>query len=175
MVPFVSVDPSGEILEGSSVTLSCSSDANPAATYTWHKDENPVNILSYNSQLVFDSTKSTDSGKYYCVAWSQLGRRTSQYISVNVEYGPKLPSVSVDPTGEIMEGSSVTLSCSSDANPAATYTWYKKDGNPELNPLSKDSQLIFSSIKSTDSGEFYCTSENKLGKKTSEYVSVNVE
>nr|XP_033472412.1 B-cell receptor CD22-like [Epinephelus lanceolatus] len=40
-------------------------------------------------------------------------------------YAPKLPSVSVSPSAEIVEGSSVTLTCSSDANPAATYTWYK--------------------------------------------------
>ncbi|CAL8401720.1 unnamed protein product [Gadus morhua 'NCC'] len=39
---------------------------------------------------------------------------------------PKTPSVTVSPSGEIEEGSSVTLSCSSDANPAANYTWFKK-------------------------------------------------
>ncbi len=40
---------------------------------------------------------------------------------------PQLLSVSVSPSGEIVEGSSVTLSCSSDANPAANYTWYKEN------------------------------------------------
>ena len=44
---------------------------------------------------------------------------------------PKLPSVSVSLSGEIVEGSSVTLTCSSDANPAAKYTWYK-DGRQYL-------------------------------------------
>ncbi|XP_038550801.1 sialoadhesin-like [Micropterus salmoides] len=42
-------------------------------------------------------------------------------------YAPKLPSVSVSPSAEIVEGSSVTLTCSSDANPAAKYTWYKEN------------------------------------------------
>ena len=42
---------------------------------------------------------------------------------------PKLPSVSVSPSAEIVEGSSVTLTGSSDANPAATCTWYKSNGD----------------------------------------------
>ena len=88
--------------------------------------------------------------------------------------GPRLPSVSVSPSAEIVEGSSVTLTCSSDANPAANYTWYKKNGDPDLQPLSKDPQLVFSSIQSSDSGEYYCTAENQLGRRTSEYIYVNV-
>ena len=88
---------------------------------------------------------------------------------------PKLPSVSVSPSGEIVEGSSVTLTCSSDVNIAATSTWYKKNVNPDLQPLSKEPQLVFSSIQSSDSGEYYCTAENELGKRTSEHVSVDVK
>ena len=88
---------------------------------------------------------------------------------------PKLPSVSVSPSAEIVEGSSVTLTCSTDANPAANYTWYKENGDPDLHPLSKEPQLVFSSIQSSDSGEYYCTAENKLGRRTSKSVIVNVK
>ncbi|XP_040003285.1 uncharacterized protein LOC120800893 [Xiphias gladius] len=42
---------------------------------------------------------------------------------------PKLVSVSASPSGDIVEGSSVNLTCSSDANPAANYTRYKGDGD----------------------------------------------
>ncbi len=87
--------------------------------------------------------------------------------------GPKLPSVSVSPSGEIVEGSSVTLTCSSDANPAANYTWYKRDAN--FKSLSEDQQLVFSSIQSSDSGEYYCTAENKLRKRTSRYILIDVK
>ncbi|XP_070847600.1 cell adhesion molecule CEACAM5-like [Chaetodon trifascialis] len=175
MVPSVSASPSAEILEGSSVTLSCSSEANPAATYTWYREngyESP-HSLSKEAQLVFGSIQSSDSGEYYCEAENSLGRTKSDYISIDLTYGPKLPSVSVSPSGDIMEGSSVNLSCSSDANPAANYTWYKKNVN--VKAVSEEAQLVFRSIQSSDSGEYYCAAENELGRRTSQHISVDVK
>uniref|UniRef100_A0A3Q3L105 B-cell receptor CD22 n=1 Tax=Mastacembelus armatus TaxID=205130 RepID=A0A3Q3L105_9TELE len=121
----VSVSPSAEIVEGSSLTLTCSSDANPAAKHTWYKRNHT--LLSKEPQLLFNSIQSTDSGEYYCTAENDLGKTTSGSIFIHVAYPPKLLSVSVSPSAEIVEGSSVTLTCSSDANPAANYTWYKEN------------------------------------------------
>ncbi|KAM7008667.1 B-cell receptor CD22-like, partial [Tautogolabrus adspersus] len=169
--PSVSVRPSAEIVEGRSVTLTCSSDANPAATYTWFKKNNN-RPLSSGAQLVIWSIKSSDSGEFYCKAENKLGEKTSTWISIDVKYAPKRPSVSVRPSAEIVEGSSVTLTCSSDANPAAKYTWYKQTN---YRPLSREAQLVFRFIKSSDSGEFYCKAENKLGEKTSTWISIDVK
>ncbi|KAK2918571.1 hypothetical protein Q8A73_002942 [Channa argus] len=183
-LPSVSVSPSAEIVEGSSVTVTCSSDANPAANYTWYKKNQTVvnkkngnlNVqpLNQEPQLVFVSIQSSDSGQYYCEAENKLGRNRSGDISLNVKYPPQLPSVSVSPSAEIVEGSSVTLTCSSDANPAANYTWYKQKG-PDLKYSHEKPQLVFRSIKSSASGQYYCTAENKLGRRTSEVVSINVK
>ncbi|XP_053181586.1 B-cell receptor CD22-like, partial [Scomber japonicus] len=169
-----SVSPSGEIIEGSSVTLNCSSDANPAAKYTWYKKNQPL-FPAQEGNYKFTSISSEDKGMYYCKSENQYGWINSSSLFIDVLYGPKLPTVSVSPSGEIIEGSSVTLTCSSDANPAPKYTWYKKNVNPDLQPLSKEPQLVFSSIQSSDSGEYYCTAENQLGKKTSEYIFMNVK
>ncbi|XP_019211737.1 vascular cell adhesion protein 1 isoform X1 [Oreochromis niloticus] len=166
-LPSVSVSPSAEIVEGSSVTLTCSSEANPAATYVWYKRNSQP--LSKNSQLIFSSIQSSDSGEYYCSAVNKLGS-TLKSITIDVKYAPKSPSVSVSPSGEITEGSSVTLTCSSEANPAATYVWYKRNSQP----LSKNSQLILSSIQSSDSGEYYCSAVNKLGS-TLKSITIDVK
>ncbi|XP_041789416.1 sialoadhesin-like [Chelmon rostratus] len=154
-LPSVSVSPSGEIMEGSSVTLTCSSDANPAANYTWYKRNVNLKALSEEAQLVFRSIQSSDSGEYYCAAENELGRRTSQYISINVTYAPKLPS------GEIVEGSSVTLTCSSDANPAASYTWYKEN---EDSPKASGQIFIITDFRGEHSGNYYCEAQNKRGR-----------
>ncbi|XP_071385996.1 B-cell receptor CD22-like [Centroberyx affinis] len=176
-VPSVLVSPSGEIVEGSSVNLTCSSDANPAATYTWYKENgNPDHEpFSAGPQLDLVSIQSSDSGEYYCTAENELGAKRSDSISINVKYGPKNTSVSVSPSGEIVEGSSVTLTCSSDANPAATYTWYKENGNPDRKPLKTGPQLDFVSIQSSDSGEYYCAAKNELGGNRFDSISINVK
>ncbi|KAF1394626.1 hypothetical protein PFLUV_G00003030 [Perca fluviatilis] len=170
-LPSVSVSPSAEIVEGSSVNLNCSSDANPAAKYTWYKENVYSKHFSEGPQLVFSSIQSSDSGQYYCTAENKLGRKKSNNFSVNVKYGPKLPSVSVSPSAEILEGSPVNLTCSSDANPAANYTWYK-----ENQTLRHGQQAIyhFISIRSEDRGNYYCKSENQHGhiKSTSQFIDV---
>ncbi|XP_077936051.1 B-cell receptor CD22-like isoform X3 [Gasterosteus aculeatus] len=175
--PSVSVSPSAEMLEGDSVTLTCSADANPAASYTWYKEDGTSDprLLSEEPQLVFSSIQSSDSGNYSCTAENQLGRKTSDFISIDVKYGPQRPSVSASPSAEMLEGDSVTLTCSADANPAASYTWYKQDGTSDPRLLSKEPQLVFSSIQSSDSGNYSCTAENQLGRKTSDFISINVK
>ncbi|XP_033985892.1 hemicentin-1-like isoform X5 [Trematomus bernacchii] len=168
--------PSGEIKEGSSVTLTCSSDANPAATYTWYKKNGNRNVplLSDGPQLVFSSIQSSDSGQYFCSATNDLGSSTSANTFIDVKYAPRTPSLS-RPSGEIKEGSPVTLTCSSDANPAATYTWYKKNGNRNVPPLSEGRQLFFSYIQSSDSGQYFCSATNDLGSITSETIRIDVK
>ncbi|XP_070771469.1 B-cell receptor CD22-like [Enoplosus armatus] len=170
--PSVSVSPSAEIVEGSSVNLTCSSDANPAANYTWYK-ENEDSPKASGQNFSITDIRAEHSGSYYCEAQNSRGRHNSTlHLTVNsVRYAPKPPSVSVSPSAEIVEGSSVNLTCSSDANPAANYTWYK--GKKTL--LNKKPQLVFSSIQSSDSGEYYCAAENELGRRTSEYASINVK
>ncbi|KAG7217891.1 hypothetical protein INR49_020793 [Caranx melampygus] len=156
-LPSVSVSPSPEIVEGSSVTLTCSSDANPAAELTWYKEEQ---TLKEGPQFVFTNIHSSDSGEYHCLAENQLGRRSSNYVFINVTYAPKTSDLSVSRSAEIVEGSSVTLTCSSDANPAASYTWYKENQTLRQGP---EGVYHFSSISSEDRGTYHCKSENQFG------------
>ncbi|KAE8300565.1 Titin [Larimichthys crocea] len=161
-------------MENSSVTLTCSSDAYSAVHYTWYKENGDPDPqpLSKEAELVFRSIQSSDSGEYYCTAENVLGRRTSESISVNVKYAPKLPSVSVSPSAEIVENSSVTLTCSSDANPAAKYTWYKEK---QKLPQRSTGIYHFTSISSEDRGNYYCKSENQHGQIDSSSLFIDVQ
>ncbi|MED6245220.1 hypothetical protein ATANTOWER_000279 [Ataeniobius toweri] len=162
-LPSVSLGSSGEILEGSSITLICTSDANPAANYTWYK-RNVPDPLGKDSQLVFKSVQSSDTGKYFCKADNVLKMIKSEDISVDVEYAPRLPLVSLTPSGEIVEGSSVTLTCSSDANPAANYSWFKE--NDQSLQHSRQNFTI-TNIGRQHSGIYYCDVQNKRGSHKS--------
>ncbi|XP_041662030.1 B-cell receptor CD22-like [Cheilinus undulatus] len=169
--PSVSVSPSAKIMEGSSVTLTCSSDANPAANYTWYK-ENQTAPQGRQGLHHFSTISPEDRGTYYCRSENQYGRINSSPVFIDVQYAPKLPSVSVSPVDEIMEGSSVTLTCSSDANPAASYTWYKEN---QTLPQGQKGTYSFTTIRSKDSGMYSCKSENKYGHKTSKGFCIDVQ
>uniref|UniRef100_A0AAQ4R9H3 Ig-like domain-containing protein n=1 Tax=Gasterosteus aculeatus aculeatus TaxID=481459 RepID=A0AAQ4R9H3_GASAC len=164
--PSVSVSPSAEMLEGDSVTLTCSADANPAASYTWYKEDGTSDprLLSKEPHLVFSSIQSSDSGNYSCTAENQLGRKTSDFISIDVKYGPQRPSVSVSPSAEMLEGGSVNLTCSADANPAASYTWYQEH---EDSPRASGQIFTITDFTAEHSGNYYCEAQNEMGRSNS--------
>ncbi|XP_042170930.1 B-cell receptor CD22-like [Oncorhynchus tshawytscha] len=163
----VSVSPSGEIVEGSSVTLTCSSDANPPVqSYTWWYKKNGGDYQSMTGpQHVFNQIQSSDTGEYYCVSQNEMGTDRSRTINMDVKYAPKNTSVSVSPSGEIVEGSSVTLTCSSDANPPVDkYTWYFQN-ETFLNGCGQ--MYNISNFRSEDSGHYHCEAWNGRGSRNS--------
>ncbi|XP_030636348.1 B-cell receptor CD22-like [Chanos chanos] len=158
----VSVSPSGEIVEGSSVNLTCSSDANPPANYTWFKKNGTVTIGKEETYRI-NKISSEDSGEYQCKSSNQHGHQFSNSVSLNVFYPPRNTTVSVSPSGEIVEGSSVNLTCSSDANPPQiNYTWYKES---LTSPVGYGQRYIINNIQSSNSGLYYCEAQNKHGSQ----------
>ncbi|XP_030283312.1 B-cell receptor CD22-like [Sparus aurata] len=133
--------------------------------------ENYKLLQSPEGSYYLTSISSEDGGNYSCKAQNQHGQ-TSSSVFIDVQYAPKLPSVSVSPSGEIMEGSSVTLTCSSDANPAANYTWYKESETLIQTPGVK---LHFPSISSEDRGIYHSKSENKYGQIYSSSLFVDLQ
>ncbi|KAI4895890.1 hypothetical protein NFI96_001616 [Prochilodus magdalenae] len=166
----VSISPSGEIVEGSSVTLTCSSDTNPPVKiYTWFKDKTEVaSEKGQNYRITKISSKGR--GEYKCTASNKYGTKDSPVVYMNVLYSPKSVSVSISPSGEIMEGSSVTLTCSSDANPPVkNYTWFKEGG---ISPVGSGQNYCITNISIEERGRFYCKAQNVIGSQTSPAVSV---
>ncbi|KAL4007827.1 hypothetical protein ACER0C_001679 [Sarotherodon galilaeus] len=158
-LPSVSVSPSGEIVEHSSVTLTCRTHADPAANNTLYKGKQTLPLTPegiYN----FTSISSEDRRIYECKTEDQL----SVSLFIDVQYAPKLPSVSVSPSGELVEGSSVTLTCSSDANPAANYTWYKENDN---SAKASGQNFIITDVRPEHSGSYYCEAQNTRGRRSS--------
>ncbi|KAL7845348.1 hypothetical protein AOLI_G00235400 [Acnodon oligacanthus] len=162
----VSIGPSGEIVEGRSVTLTCSSDANPPVKYHWFKG---TSLVATGAIYTIKKISSVDSGEYKCRSSNEHGYKYSAVTLLNVLYPPKNVSVSISPSGEIVEGSSVTLTCSSDANPPVqNYTWFKKLDNVVLQKSTSQIYRI-SNISSAASGEYQCMATNTQGFQYTEY------
>ncbi|XP_054477733.1 B-cell receptor CD22-like isoform X2 [Anoplopoma fimbria] len=168
----VNINPDGPILEGSSVSLLCRSRANPPVTkYTWFKDDKEDK--ESQSSLVINGVDRSHSGDYRCVAINELGEEVSEPTQLDVQYPPKNTSVSVDPSGPVLDGSSVTLTCASIANPAAVnITWFRVTGR-EKEVMGSDRDFTFNVTKLSDD-QYYCEALNVLGAEYSELASINV-
>ncbi|XP_036394430.1 myelin-associated glycoprotein-like [Megalops cyprinoides] len=194
--------PSGSVMLGSSVTLTCSSNANPPVqNYTWYKvDGTEMQTVGSGQNLTFNETEPSDSGQYYCEAQNDHGMENST-VSLDIEYGPRNTSITVTHSGAILEGHNVTLNCSSDANPPVTsytwftvmlgssvtltcssnanppvqsYTWYKVNGT-EMQTVGSGQNLTFNETEPSDSGQYYCVAQNDHGMENSTTVSLDVK
>ncbi|XP_064175908.1 B-cell receptor CD22-like isoform X2 [Anguilla rostrata] len=151
------------VTEGQSVRLICSTTCTLTGSpaFIWYRDGSPLSFTDQSHQF---TASSEDRGSYTCAVKGY--ELHSPAVALNVIYPPKSVSVSVTPSGEIVEGSSVTLTCSSDANPPVQrHTWYKNNGN-ELS--WKESSYTIKSITLQDAGEYYCEAENAIGTKRSQ-------
>ncbi len=94
----------------------------------------------------------------------------SKYIVIVIAVldPPRSVSVSVTGSGEIVEGDSVTLICSSDSNPPVLiFIWFKENQSSSVG-----SGQSFSALQS---GRFYCEAHNQHGSQRSDAVTVTVK
>uniref|UniRef100_A0A3Q2CB09 B-cell receptor CD22 n=1 Tax=Cyprinodon variegatus TaxID=28743 RepID=A0A3Q2CB09_CYPVA len=146
------------------LTLKCSSSCRlpSKSAYVWNKNGQKIDHDKSTFSINSDSLDSIS-----CAVKGHEDFPAPYYVNA-----PVSPSLSADPSADIFEGSSVTLRCSSEANPPANYTWYKKTKTSTLQPLSRGSEFLLNNIQSSDSGEYYCEAENQLGKRS---TNLNVD
>ncbi|XP_077379570.1 B-cell receptor CD22-like isoform X3 [Festucalex cinctus] len=153
-----------DIMEGRPLTLTCTTDTSTSRQYRWFKKNGnlPVQDLRTDGpQLVFSAIRSSDSAEYFCSAANGLGEKMSKPVQVDVKYAPRIPNVSAIPSDYINVGSLVTLTCSSDANPNASYTWYK---DQQSSPVSKAAVFNISDYQAHHNGEYRCEAWNSKGR-----------
>ncbi|XP_031677506.1 sialoadhesin isoform X10 [Oncorhynchus kisutch] len=167
------MDPTS-VSERENVTLRCRTNCtlDPITVYSWYKNGQPIPNNNTSSPVyILFSVSSEDTGRYSCSVEGHEDLPSAEE-TLTVTYGPKNTSVSVSPSGGIVEGSSVTLTCSSDANPPVDkYTWYKKN---VTSPKASGQSYSITNISSEDRGEYYCEASNIKGTETSIPVHINV-
>ncbi|XP_056622973.1 B-cell receptor CD22-like [Triplophysa dalaica] len=162
------VSPSGVIVEGDSVNLTCSSDANPPVhTHTWFKEKSSIG--SGNIYRILN-IRSDHSGEYKCKSTNKHGVKYSEALTLNVMYAPRNVSVSISSSGVIVEGDSVNLTCSSESNPPVhIYSWFKEN---QTSSVGSGQTFSITNTNSSLSGWFYCVAQNKHGSQRSAAVLV---
>uniref|UniRef100_W5LR40 B-cell receptor CD22 n=1 Tax=Astyanax mexicanus TaxID=7994 RepID=W5LR40_ASTMX len=172
----VLISPRGDIMEGYSVNLTCISNANPPVEkYSWYKVGGGQPWARGSSQnLTYSSVRSHHSGQYYCTSWNVIGVGTSPSVTLSVLYAPKNTSVLARPSTVIETGASLTLTCSSQANPAVeNYTWHRINAADAWVTRSGPSYTI-AEVSSGASGQYYCQARNRIGVHSSPVLTVRV-
>ncbi|XP_069393015.1 carcinoembryonic antigen-related cell adhesion molecule 6-like isoform X4 [Paralichthys olivaceus] len=148
------------VKEGDDVNLTCVSGC-AHTTISWLKEGRPVPKPVKASR--------EDAGTYFCAVQGQETVRSNS-VTLNVQYGPMNVSVSVDPQ-QPAEGSSVNLTCSSEANPAAdNYTWFKRtDSSSSSTVLQVGGGQVLSlpSMTASHTGLYLCRARNSVGEDNS--------
>ncbi|XP_030606620.1 sialoadhesin [Archocentrus centrarchus] len=176
----VLVSPRGDIREASFVNLSCISLANPPANrYAWYRIIGDQVISKGNFQiLTFPSVRAHHAGQYYCRASNALGYQTSPVATLTVLYPPKNTSVLARPSSVVDAGRPLTLTCSTQANPAVdNFTWHRLalDGGSLQSWVTKSGPVFtISEVGPSASGQYYCEARNRIGAHSSPVLTVRV-
>ncbi|XP_035282773.1 B-cell receptor CD22-like [Anguilla anguilla] len=166
-----------KVSEGEWVTLTCKitcTHLTGSQTFSWYKNgqflQNNARKYQQDDYLQFKAS-SGDAGSYSCAL---RGHENLPSPAVTL-YTPKNASVAVSPSGEIVEGSSVTLTCSSDANPPVQRcTWYKNNRALPSQTISGQKYTI-KEVNSRHAGEYYCGAENAIGTDRSPHINLKVQ
>ncbi len=92
------------------------------------------------------------------------------------------PNVTLHPlNARTREGDDVTLSCNADGFPPPTVSWSRNgspintSGNSRISSSEVRTHLTITNVNRTDSGEYRCVANNKLGNATSNVASLDVQ
>ncbi|XP_053472609.1 uncharacterized protein LOC128602686 isoform X1 [Ictalurus furcatus] len=147
-----------------SCITTCTLSNNP--TYIWYKNRQRVSECKSASC----SVAAVDGAVSYSCAVEGHDSLLSPPV-----YSPKNTRAVVLSSGDTVEGDSVTLSCSSDANPPVlTYSWFKQRAAADT-LLTTGQNYSISNISSQHSGLYYCTAHNQLGQHNSTPTLLDVK
>ncbi|XP_028828161.1 B-cell receptor CD22-like [Denticeps clupeoides] len=164
----------GAATEGNDVRLVCKTSCylSSSPTYSWKKNGEPLEMEpTKNNELLLHPVSREDGGRYSCAVKGHEDLSSAE-VDLNVTYSPKNTTALVSMPAEIPEGGSVTLSCSSDANPPVqNYTWFKEN---VTSPVAAGQNFTITNFTSAENGLYYCQAANPLGSQNSSAVPLRV-
>ncbi|XP_038838136.1 vascular cell adhesion protein 1-like [Salvelinus namaycush] len=181
---------SGEVKEGTPVSLNCSAVAPclehpPELTWTLptqfttenQLQENPDQTKSVLSTVTFTPSYLHHEKNITCTAVYPVGtsNKTAEHnMMLNVSFSPKDTSASISPADPVLVGSCVNLTCSSTANPPVTnFTWFQISGDKPIQVASGQSYTL--NVTVGDGGLYYCEARNSYDCGKSKEVQLAIK
>ncbi|KAJ0000042.1 hypothetical protein NQD34_011884 [Periophthalmus magnuspinnatus] len=161
----VSINNTDLVEFNSSVTLSCSASGS-SLSFLWLNGSTEVtasdrvHLTDGGATLTIVTVWRCDQGPFRCQVTNAVSHHTSEEVSLLIIYGPY--DVTITCPNRLEAGQSLTILCSADSVPAATYSWVFS-GEQQLN---NSGLLVKSSIVKSDSGKYICEASNAVTGKS---------
>ncbi|XP_078294501.1 cell adhesion molecule CEACAM6-like isoform X2 [Panthera onca] len=158
-----------------SVVLTCEPQTQNTS-YLWSvnskslPDSARLELSLDNRTLTLHGVTRNDTGPYECETWNPVSAGHSDPFTLNVLYGPDVPTISPSDS-YYCPGANLSLSCHSASNPPAQYSWLI-NGSPQ--PSSQE--LFIPNITVNDNGSYACLVYNPgtcLNKFTVKTITVS--
>ncbi|KAM6935828.1 cell adhesion molecule CEACAM5-like [Lycodopsis pacificus] len=121
-----------------------------------------------NTTLTITQVQLSDNGDYQCQAFNSVSNMTSSPYTVNVNYGPEMPTImgpNVTKTGD-----NATFSCYASSNPPSSYKWFFNDSL-----VANTSDYVTPPLTKDMSGKYICMAFNNItGKNSTAYTMLTV-
>uniref|UniRef100_A0A3P9K017 Ig-like domain-containing protein n=1 Tax=Oryzias latipes TaxID=8090 RepID=A0A3P9K017_ORYLA len=152
-----------QIIEGSSVTLTCEASGS-SPSRKWKKDASDlslsenVTLSEDNKILTFRAVNKDNSGEYVCLVSNPVSSSEAKFTFI-VNYGPQ--NVQIEGEDKINENGQIKLICSAESSPSATFTW-RLNGS-EI--IGSSAEFLKEKAQHSDSGTYTCEALNTVTKK----------
>uniref|UniRef100_A0A8C4TC09 Ig-like domain-containing protein n=1 Tax=Erpetoichthys calabaricus TaxID=27687 RepID=A0A8C4TC09_ERPCA len=178
------ITPVVPVVEGTATSLTCSAPSSCPSdppVLTWSDTLNGAkteesmweNGAKVSSVLRFTASHVHHNKMVTCTA-SSRGQHWTNTVTLNVTYSPKNTIITGLLIQNIPEGGAVTLSCTSNANPPSSYSWYHQRGS-SMTRRASGQELTIRTVNLSDGGLYYCEAKNQHGGKNSTAMTLNVE
>uniref|UniRef100_A0A8C7CLB8 Carcinoembryonic antigen-related cell adhesion molecule 20-like n=1 Tax=Oncorhynchus kisutch TaxID=8019 RepID=A0A8C7CLB8_ONCKI len=156
-----SPSPPATLIAGiSSTNLTCEAAGN-ISSIQWIKDglplspSNNITLSADNRTVYLSPVQDIDNGEYECLVSNPVSNRTASH-NLTVNFGPQ--NISIYGPSAASTGYRVTLSCSADSIPPATFTWMFNRTETGVN----NTLYVIERMEALHIGNYTCTATNNI-------------
>uniref|UniRef100_A0A8C2PVA9 CEA cell adhesion molecule 1 n=1 Tax=Cyprinus carpio TaxID=7962 RepID=A0A8C2PVA9_CYPCA len=155
-------------ISGSDISLSCSADSKPTASFYWMYNGNPLNV--YGPSYDLRGATQNRTGEYTCVAQNAVTMQLNVKVTKKIDIVDPISAVAVNPAGSPVENMAFNLSCNV-VGPVKSIQWMKNgaylDANNMITFSNDNSTLRFNQLTLSDDGLYQCAASNAVSNMTS--------